>query len=207
MLCSGCRHVVNNVFTSFVSTEIDTFKLLLFFCQEEQHRFKMCRFREKKEIKRTYFYQHDGDQLLTVISVLYLLWSFFSLPSINSFAPVLNRDCVCKEKPMNWNVKNKYSWLWLTGKQHCWGGNCFIDTLPNNMWNFTYPSTSIVSGMRKTFNGRVNIYKFGWFLWLYSRKWQHRITLVDFFFKGTPSKKEKWPKGTQIHITVFSFFK
>lgn len=133
---------------------------------------------------------------------------FFFLPSINSFAPVLNRDCICKEKPMNWNVKNKYSWLWVTDRETALlGGNSFIDTLPNNMWNFTYPSTSIVSGMRKTFNGRVNIYKFGWFLWFYSRKWQHRITLVDVFFKGTPSKKEKWPKGTQIHITVFSFFK
>lgn len=131
---------------------------------------------------------------------------FFFLPSINSFAPVLNRDCVCKEKPMNWNVKNKYSWLWLTGKQHCWGGNCFIDTLPNNMWNFTYPSTSIVSGMRKTFNGRVNIYKFGWFLWLYSRKWQHRITLVDFFFLKEHQAKRKNDQKVPRYILQYFLF-
>lgn len=85
------------------------------------------------------------------------------------------------------------------------GGDCFIDTLPNNMWNFTYPSTSIVSGMRKTFNGRVNIYKFGWFLWLYSRKWQHRITLVDFFLKEHQAKRKNDQKAPRYILQYFLF--
>lgn len=94
---------------------------------------------------------------------------------------------------------------WLTGKQHCWGEIVLLTHCVIICETSRIPPPALCLAWERL-NGRVNIYKFGWFLWLYSRKWQHRITLVDFFFlKEHQAKRKNDQKAPRYILQYFLF--